>query len=135
LIRKVTAGTITSIAGNSALPSALYSGDGGLGASASIGSPQAVALDSAGNVYFADVVHDVIRMLTPGGSNAVLTAVKSHLGNFALGQTGAAYTVVVMNALNAGPTTGIVTMTEIIPAGLTLTSMSGAGWSCAGAIF
>jgi hypothetical protein len=73
-------------------------------------------------------------MLTPGGSNAVLTAVKSHLGNFALGQTSAAYTVVVMNALNAGPTTGIVTMSEIVPAGLTLMNMSGAGWSCAGSV-
>jgi len=71
-------------------------------------------------------------VLVLGGSNALLTAVKSHLGNFPAGQAGAAYTVVVMNALNAGSTTGTVTLNEIIPSGLTLVNMSGIGWNCAG---
>jgi hypothetical protein len=37
-----------------------------------------------------------------------------------------------MNSPNARPTTGTVTISEIIPTGLTLVSMSGPGWSCAG---
>jgi hypothetical protein len=43
---------------------------------------------------------------------------------------GATYTVIVKNAAGAGTTSGTVTMTETIPAGLTLVSMSGTGWSC-----
>src|ERR1700719_2862291 len=37
-----------------------------------------------------------------------------------------------MKALNAGPNSGIVTMSEIIPAGVVLMNMSGAGGTCAG---
>jgi uncharacterized repeat protein (TIGR01451 family) len=60
----------------------------------------------------------------------VLSISKSHGGNFFAGQTGAMYTVSVSNAMTAGPTAGKVTVTETIPAGLTLVSMSGSGWTC-----
>jgi len=46
------------------------------------------------------------------------------------GQTGATYSVVVSNGASAGPTTAAVTVTETIPAGLSLTSMAGIGWIC-----
>jgi len=36
----------------------------------------------------------------------------------------------VRNQAGAGPTSGTVTMTETVPAGLTLTGMSGTGWNC-----
>jgi uncharacterized protein (TIGR03437 family) len=68
--------------------------------------------------------------------NAVATApglgiVKTHAGNFAPGQAGATYGVSVSNGASAaGPTVGAVTVTEVVPAGLTLVSMSGAGWTC-----
>ncbi len=39
------------------------------------------------------------------------------------------YSVVVSNGAAAGPTKGTVTMTETVPAGLTLVSMAGAGWT------
>ena len=58
-----------------------------------------------------------------------LTISKSHNGNFARGQTGAQYTVTVTNS-SGSPTSGLVTMTENPPAGLTITGMSGAGWTC-----
>ena len=57
---------------------------------------------------------------------------KSHSGNFAPGQTGAVYTVTVGNASGAAATSGTVTVTENPPAGETLQSMSGSGWSCGG---
>ena len=58
-----------------------------------------------------------------------LTITKSHVGNFAQGQIGAAYTVTVSNA-GAGPTSGMVTVTDALPSGLTLTGLSGTGWAC-----
>ncbi len=60
----------------------------------------------------------------------VLSIVKTHADNFAPGQQNATYTVIVSNSAGAGPTSGVVTVTETIPAGLTLVSMSGSGWSC-----
>ncbi|MBL0156488.1 MAG: hypothetical protein IPP47_05225 [Bryobacterales bacterium] len=61
----------------------------------------------------------------------MLTITKTHTGNFTQGQTGALYSVTVANGAAAGPTTGLVTVTETVPAGLTLVSMAGTGWTCA----
>ncbi len=54
----------------------------------------------------------------------------THVGTFSQGQTGATYTVSVSNVWTA-PTTGAITLAETIPPGLSLVSMSGAGWTCA----
>jgi uncharacterized repeat protein (TIGR01451 family) len=59
-----------------------------------------------------------------------LSISKTHLGNFPPGQQNASYTVIVSNPSSAGPTDAPVTVTETIPAGLTLVSMAGTGWSC-----
>lgn len=53
-----------------------------------------------------------------------------HAGTFSQGQSGATYTVTVSNVWNS-PTSGVTTLAETIPLGLSLVSMSGAGWSCA----
>jgi trimeric autotransporter adhesin len=63
-------------------------------------------------------------------ANAVLAISKSHMGNFTQGQTGATYTVTVSNGANAGATSGTVTVTDSAPTGLTVTQMSGTGWTC-----
>src|SRR5258708_3415790 len=59
----------------------------------------------------------------------VVNVIKTHVGNFAQGQQNATYIVTVSNT-GAGPTSGIVTVTDTVPAGLTFVSMTGAGWSC-----
>jgi YVTN family beta-propeller protein len=59
----------------------------------------------------------------------VLNIVKSHSGNFVQGQQNATYTVTVSNA-GSIPASGMVTVTDTIPAGLTFVSMTGAGWNC-----
>src|SRR5207247_2156279 len=54
---------------------------------------------------------------------------KSHTGNFTQGQTGATYTITVSNSGFAA-TTGTVTLTDTLPAGLTAAAISGSGWTC-----
>jgi hypothetical protein len=56
----------------------------------------------------------------------------THSGSFTQGQQGATYSVVVSNGPAVGPSSGGVTVTENLPAGLTLVSMSGPGWTCPG---
>lgn len=53
-------------------------------------------------------------------------------GDFVRGQQGATYTITVSN-IGSSAGSGIVQVNEILPAGLTLVNMQGAGWSCAGA--
>jgi hypothetical protein len=50
-------------------------------------------------------------------------------GNFTAGGTGG-YQLTVSNAPSAGPTTGTVTETFSVPAGQTVTSAGGPGWTC-----
>jgi hypothetical protein len=60
-IRKVSSGTITTIAGTGA---AGYSGDGGAATAAQLSLPSAVAIDSNGNLYIADTNNQRIRRIT-----------------------------------------------------------------------
>jgi len=66
VVRKVTpGGTISTVAGSGVQG---YSGDGGQATKAAMYGPQAVALDSAGNLYVADSQNSRIRVVTPGGT-------------------------------------------------------------------
>jgi hypothetical protein len=62
VIRKVSNGVITTIAGNETRG---YSGDNGPATSAELNGPMAVAVDADGSVYIADDGNDVIRVLVP----------------------------------------------------------------------
>ncbi len=71
-VRKVDAesGIITTYAGNGI---AGYSGDGGPASSASMYGPSACALDSADNLYVADVGNNVIRRIA--ASSGIITTI------------------------------------------------------------
>ena len=58
-----------------------------------------------------------------------MTLGKSHVGNFTRGLT-ASYTVPVSNLSPYGVSSGIVTVNDTLPVGLTPTSATGTGWSC-----
>jgi uncharacterized repeat protein (TIGR01451 family) len=64
-----------------------------------------------------------------------LSVVSAHSGNFIQGQSGV-YTVTVSNQAGAPATSGMVTVTDTLPGGLTLSSMTGltgaTNWTCAG---
>ncbi len=62
-VRKVSGGTITTVAGNGVWG---FSGDGGPATSASLDSPCGVAVDSAGNLYIADWGNSRIRKVSGG---------------------------------------------------------------------
>ena len=58
-----------------------------------------------------------------------LSIAKTHAGNFTQGQVGATYTITVTNG-GTGPTSGTVTVADVLPPGLTATALSGPGWTC-----
>ena len=60
---------------------------------------------------------------------ADLTITKTHVGNFAQGQVGAAYTITATNT-GGTPTSGTVTVVDTLPTGLSATAFSGPGWTC-----
>ena len=72
------------------------------------------------------------RLVSAGYVTSVplLTITKSHTGNFAQGDIGDVYTLTVTNVSGAPFTAGLVTVTEYPPTGMSVTSMSGAGWTC-----
>ncbi len=60
-------------------------------------------------------------------SSADVSITKTHTGSFTVGTTGT-YTLAVANA---GPdTSGALTVTDALPAGLSFVSAAGAGWTC-----
>lgn len=59
----------------------------------------------------------------------ILNVTSTHVGDFIQGQQGASYTISVSN-VGMGSTSGAVTVTDSLPAGLTVQSESGTGWSC-----
>jgi uncharacterized protein (TIGR03437 family) len=62
-VRKVSGGRISTVAGNG---QAAFSGDGGLATSAALNGPEGLALDSAGNLYIADLVNNRVRKVSDG---------------------------------------------------------------------
>lgn len=80
-IRKVdTRGTITTVAGVGDGPdSGGYSGDGGPATSASLNLPVGIAIDSGGNVLFADSINGRIRRVDPSGTITTVAG-NGHLG-------------------------------------------------------
>jgi sugar lactone lactonase YvrE len=84
-VRKISHGTITTVAGNGAQG---YAGDGGPAIAAQLSWPSGVALDAAGNLYIADAGNNVVRKV----SNGTITTVA---GNASYGYTG-----------DGGPATG-----------------------------
>jgi hypothetical protein len=72
----------------------------------------------------------IVEILASPSTTPDLTITKTHSGNFVQGQAGASYTITVSNT-GGGATTGTVTLTDALPAGLTATAIGGTGWNCA----
>jgi uncharacterized repeat protein (TIGR01451 family) len=59
-----------------------------------------------------------------------LAVTSTHSGSFAQGDASDSYRLSVSNAASAGPASGLLTVTDTLPAGLTPVEMSGQGWTC-----
>jgi len=70
---------------------------------------------------------DVTTINVPATPDLVVS--KTHTGNFTQGQTGATYTLTVSNS-GAGATSGVVTVSDVLPTGLTVAAATGIGWTC-----
>jgi len=71
VVRRVTGGVVTTIAGIGAISG--YSGDGGPAANALLNQPQAVAVDKSGNVFIADTYNCRVREIN--AATGVITTV------------------------------------------------------------
>jgi uncharacterized protein (TIGR03437 family) len=78
-IRKVSAGSITAVAGTSL---AAFGGDGGPALSAQFFGPRGIAVDASGNIYVADYTNSRVRMIS---TNGIITTIG---GNGRFGYTG-----------------------------------------------
>ncbi len=114
-------------------------GDGTLQAAREIPIPPSVGLfdqvvgdfNRDGHVDLAVSRNNTIQILL-GAVVPVLSVEQTSQGTFLQGQTGAIITAVVRNQAGAAATNGVMTVTESVPAGMALMSMSGTGWSCPG---
>jgi uncharacterized repeat protein (TIGR01451 family) len=59
---------------------------------------------------------------------ADLVITKTHVGNFTQDDPADSYTLTVSN-IGPGPTVGTVSIADVLPAGLTATALTGAGWT------
>ncbi|MCC7327773.1 MAG: DUF11 domain-containing protein [Burkholderiales bacterium] len=93
---------------------------------ASVAAPPGVTDPVPGN----NTVTDSDPIVGPSPPGEVDLAIdKVNLGAFIPGQTGAQYQITVSN-VGSVTSSGTVTVTDVLPAGLTATAMSGAGWAC-----
>src|ERR1700748_1950627 len=79
--------TISTIAGQGPPASAGYGGDGNPAISANLNGPSSVAFDSKGNMFIADQVNNVIRMVDTTGK--ITTVAGNNVGGYT-GDGGAA---------------------------------------------
>src|SRR5262249_13637058 len=86
-----------------------------------------VASIAGGGEYVTtnDTANDVTAVTLP--SDLVVSS--TPVGSFALGQQGATYSLTVSNS-GAGYASGLVTVTDTLPPGLTASALAGSGWTC-----
>jgi uncharacterized repeat protein (TIGR01451 family) len=100
-----------------------------------LGLTAAGTINNSGQILAAapGTTQTQLYILNPTNGHPGLQISLSHPGDFWAGEQNATYTIIVSNGPVAGPTQGSVTVNDNLPAGLTLVSMSGNGWSCMGA--
>jgi FG-GAP repeat len=100
-----------------------------------------VAVNAPGSVTNTASVTDADGTEAPSGYNAAsdpttvillpdMAVTKTHTGYFSPGQTGATFTLTARNAGGLATDGSTITLTDILPAGLTATSFTGTGWGC-----
>ncbi|MDR3702461.1 MAG: hypothetical protein P4L56_22625 [Candidatus Sulfopaludibacter sp.] len=90
VIRKISGGNISTIAGNG---TSGYSGDGGPAAAAQLNGPTGITMDPAGNLYVGDTGNNVVRKIARDGTIATFAG----NGNQGYGSDGVPATATSLN--------------------------------------
>ena len=102
---------------------------GGNGTTLTPGVPYGATPGSTGTSSTSATLSQVTGIQSSALCTPDLTLSKSHAGNFIRGSS-ASFTITVSNVSLLGPTSGLVTMNDTLPLGLTPTSASGTLWTC-----
>jgi uncharacterized protein (TIGR03437 family) len=76
-IRMLSGGNVSTVAGNG---TAGFTGDGAAATSAELNFPEAVAVDSTGNLYIADTANHVIRKVDTTGKISTIAGMNGQIG-------------------------------------------------------
>src|SRR6185436_9208229 len=76
-----------------------------------------------------NTANDSASDITPITAVADLTVSSTHSGPWLQGQTGASYVLTVSN-VGQGASSGAVTVSDALPAGLNASELAGPGWTC-----
>jgi uncharacterized repeat protein (TIGR01451 family) len=88
-------------------------------------------IDIAQGTFISNqVAFPLVSQTGVSGFDPAFLISSSQNGDFYQGEQNAAYTLSIANTGGGNPTTGLVTVTETVPAGLTLVQMIGDGWNC-----
>jgi uncharacterized repeat protein (TIGR01451 family) len=113
----------------SAAPASISVNGGASGLTLNPGVPYGATPGSAGTSVTNASISQTSGTQSGAQCTPDMTLGKSHVGNFTRGST-ATYTIPVENLSPYGTTSGIVTINDTLPVGLTPTNASGTGWSC-----
>ncbi len=102
---------------------------GGNGTTLTPGVPYGATPGASGTSATNATLSQVTGMQSSALCSPDLTLGKSHVGNFTRGSS-ASYTIPVSNISTLGATSGVVTVNDTLPLGITPTSATGTGWTC-----
>ena len=114
----------------SGTPAGISVSGGTSGTTLTPGVPYGATAGAAGTSSTSVTMTQVTGIQSSSLCAADLTLSKSHVGNFTRGST-ATWTIPVSNVSLYGATSGVVTMNDTLPIGVTPITATGAGWSCA----
>ncbi len=114
----------------SGTPAGISVSGGTSGTTLTPGVPYGATAGTAGSSSASITMSQVTGIQSSSLCAADLTLSKSHAGNFTRGST-AVWTIPVSNVSLYGATSGVVTMNDTLPIGVTPISATGTGWSCA----
>jgi uncharacterized repeat protein (TIGR01451 family) len=93
------------------------------------GVPYGATAGSAGTSMTNATLSQVTGLQSAALCSPDMTISKTHTGNFTRGSS-ASYNITASNISTLGATSGVVTVDDTLPAGLTPTSATGTGWTC-----
>ncbi len=116
----------------SGTPAAVSVTGGAMGTTLNPGVAYGATAGAAGTSATTATLQQVTGVQSGAACAPDMTLQKSHVGTFVRGSA-VSFTIPVQNVSLYGATSGVVTMNDTLPLGLTPASASGTGWTCSAA--